>query len=442
MNGQPADYAGITKSRNFPGVGTSTRNYQGTFNGGGHTVSDLYISRENKTDTSLIGVGLFGYVKSASISGLTVDGSVSVHRETENGKIERIGGVVGAASGSKLYELFSYVNIEGVGELETPHVGGVSGDANDKSEMYKCMYFASVDLESTLDCVGGVTGYINDSTVHYCANIGTVKSGKNGGYVGGVVGYLNNSYGVIRNCYNFGTVQNGGESYCGGVVGRLRGCTDANITDNYYLDSSAPHAFGSGSKDTSATAPAKTTAAFTSGEVCYLVNSKRGTGNSAIWKQNVDNGITPYDKYPVFDSAAVYFRSDNTYSNYPEAISVDISWGAMEFDYHSGRWNPDDHSYSGGWSPKAEGSDSLSVQNNSNVAINTELSFAADSALTQYNLSGNFNGILSGVNRINSGAGISTKLALRSLAPQNIRGMGNKKLGDITVRLTTIGGGN
>ena len=114
-------------------------------------------------------------------------------------------------------------------------------------------------------------------------------------------------------------------NYCGAIVGRLYGHTAAHYTDNYYLDTSAPNGFGSGSDSTTASAPTKTAAQFESGEVCYLVNSETSTGGKAIWKQDIDNGNTPYDRYPVFDAAAVYFRSDDTYSNDPEQISVTIS---------------------------------------------------------------------------------------------------------------------
>lgn len=164
-----------------------------------------------------------------------------------------------------------------------------------------------------------------------------------GCYVGGVLGYINNGSGSVRNCYNYGAVQNGGGDYCGAIVGWLRSHSAGNFTDNYYLDTSAPGAIGSGSNNTSMTAPAKTKAEFASGEVCYLVNSRTSTGDKAIWKQDIDNGNTPYDIYPLFDAAAVYFRSDSTYSNEPERISITISWGSMEFDYNAGQWDPDTH---------------------------------------------------------------------------------------------------
>ena len=193
---------------------------------------------------------------------------------------------------------------------------------------------------------------------------------------------------------NYGSVQNGGGYYCGAIVGCLRDHIASRFTDNYYLDTSAASAFGSGSNGTSASAPAKTAAQFASGEVCYLVNGKQSTGGNALWKQDIDNGNTPYDTYPLFDAAAVYFRSDGTYSNEPELISVTITWGAMEFEYSAGRWDPDTHANSGGWSPLAADGNDLKVQNDSNVALEVGFTFTSDADFTQYNLTGTFNGCL------------------------------------------------
>ena len=183
--------------------------------------------------------------------------------------------------------------------------------------------------------------------------------------------------------------------------------------------------------------------AFVGGEVCYLVNSKTSTGDKALWKQDIDNGKTPYDQYPVFDADPVYFRSDSTYSNDPERISVTLSWGDMEFEYDIGTWEPNTHTYvGGGWSAAKTDGAKLSVSNESNVSLQVQFSFAADSALSSCGLTGSFGGVSTGVNhRMAPNASISTSLNLDSKAPDSIKNAGKKNLGSITVRLTTLGGG-
>ena len=434
-DGSAADYEGITKDRNFPGIGTTERPYQGSFSGGGHTVSAMFISRWNiKADD----IGLFGSVSGASISDMTVNGQINLSAAADK-DIQHVGGIVGSANGSRLSGLVSYVGILGNG-ADIPHIGGVVGEAMNGSTVTRCMYFHYIQMQKTVDCVGGVVGYINNSAVSYCANHGTVTTEAADAYVGGVLGYINNSDGSVKNCYNYGTVKNGGGDHCGAIIGWLRSHTAANFTDNYYLTGSAPAAFGSGSTATTATAPARETSAFVSGEVCYLVNGKASVGSTALWKQDIDNGNTPYDTYPIFDAALVYYRSDGTYSNEPEKVSVTILWGDMVFAYDDGSWDPDTHRYSGGWSPlTAEGND-LTVENHSNVALAVSVTFTPDAAFTRYDLTGTFNGIAAGANRIARGGSLATELNLRSLHPDSLKDQGTKRIGQITVSLTTIGG--
>lgn len=80
------------------------------------------------------------------------------------------------------------------------------------------------------------------------------------------------------------------------------------------------------------------------------------------------------------DVNAVYSTSITT----SDVVSVDISWGAMEFTYSvagSKTWDPATHAYientSGSWS--ASGND-ITVTNHSNVAVEAELSFTATAA--------------------------------------------------------------
>ena len=84
----------------------------------------------------------------------------------------------------------------------------------------------------------------------------------------------------------------------------------------------------------------------------------------------------------TIDVKAVYSSGATT----PDVVSVDISWGVMEFTYSVGgthTWDPVNHEYkdntSATWTPKGN---TVTVTNHSNVAIKAELSFAAESAYT------------------------------------------------------------
>ena len=419
--------------------GTGTNAFAGTFDGQGHTISDLSITT---LPSGAVRTGLFGTTYGGVVKDFTIKGSITLSTGNK-GDNSGIGGAIGATKyGTAVSGVTSYVNISNTSANALVHVGGVVGELY-SSTAKQCLYFGSINLQNASDSIGGVVGYINNSEIGYCANLGTVKTATAGAYVGGVLGYLNNPSGKIHNCYNYGSVKNGGGDHCGAIIGWLRGGTASNLTDNYYLTGSASSAFGAGSITTTATAPAKNKSAFAGGEVCYLVNSKTSTGDKALWKQDIDNGKKPYDQYPVFDADPVYFRSDSTYSNDPERISVTLSWGDMEFEYDIGTWEPNTHTYvGGGWSAAKTDGGKLSVSNESNVSLQVQFSFAADSALSSCGLTGSFGGVSTGVNhRMAPNASISTSLNLDSKAPDSIKNAGKKKLGSITVRLTTLGGG-
>ena len=419
--------------------GTGTNAFAGTFDGQGHTISDLSITT---LPSGAVRTGLFGTTYGGVVKDFTIKGSITLSAGNK-GDNSGIGGAIGATKyGTAVSGVTSYVNISNTSANALVHVGGVVGELY-SSTAKQCLYFGSINLQNASDSIGGVVGYINNSEIGYCANLGTVKTATAGAYVGGVLGYLNNEYGKVHNCYNYGSVKNVGGNYCGAIIGWLRSGTASNLTDNYYLRDSASSAFGAGSITTTATAPAKNKSAFAGGEVCYLVNSKTSTGDKALWKQDIDNGKTPYDQYPVFDADPVYFRSDSTYSNDPERISVTLSWGDMEFEYDIGTWEPNTHTYvGGGWSAAKTDGAKLSVSNESNVSLQVQFSFAADSALSSCGLTGSFGGVSTGVNhRMAPNASISTSLNLDSKAPDSIKNAGKKNLGSITVRLTTLGGG-
>lgn len=419
--------------------GTGTNAFAGTFDGQGHTISDLSITT---LPSGAVRTGLFGTTYGGVVKDFTIKGSITLSTGN-SGTNSGIGGAIGATKyGTAVSGVTSYVNISNTSANALVHVGGVVGELY-SSTAKQCLYFGSINLQNASDSIGGVVGYINNSEIGYCANLGTVKTATAGAYVGGVLGYLNNEYGKIHNCYNYGSVKNGGGNHCGAIIGWLRGGTASNLTDNYYLTGSASSAFGAGSITTTATAPAKNKSAFAGGEVCYLVNSKTSTGDKALWKQDIDNGKKPYDQYPVFDADPVYFRSDSTYSNDPERISVTLSWGDMEFEYDIGTWEPNTHTYvGGGWSAAKTDGAKLFVSNESNVSLQVQFSFAADSALSSCGLTGSFGGVSTGVNhRMAPNASISTSLNLDSKAPDSIKNAGKKNLGSITVRLTTLGGG-
>lgn len=68
-----------------------------------------------------------------------------------------------------------------------------------------------------------------------------------------------------------------------------------------------------------------------------------------------------------------------------EIVTVDLSWGSFEFVYHAkklGTWNPESHQYIGGEPAKwtcVDGANVLVITNHSNVAVQANVSYCANS---------------------------------------------------------------
>ncbi len=176
-SGLPAVYAG------FLPIGDGATNFTGTFDGLGHTISNLTLNRPTTNY-----VGLFGSVASATISNLgVVGGSVT-------GQIW-VGGLMGFGGNSTIRNSYTTGAVTGSG-----FVGGLVGES-----------FSSVISNSY--ATGSVTGSIESI------------------YVGGLVG--ENFASLISNSYATGLVTVGSDSILfGGLVGSNDGGSE--ITQSFY----------------------------------------------------------------------------------------------------------------------------------------------------------------------------------------------------------------
>lgn len=195
---------------------SSSKKYSGSFDGGGYTVSGVYVNR------AAAGAGFFGYTDiNSEISNLTVDGIII-------GTKNYTGGIVGDCYGTVM-------NCRNLAEIRGfAYVGGVVGDLENKtgspSSMQRCANYGSVTAAS--HSAGGVVGRIDSlsgSAVSECYNTGSVSGTTK---VGGIVGDQY-AYGCgIKDVYNIGTVT-ASTGYAGGIIGNFR----AGRLENAYMAS-------------------------------------------------------------------------------------------------------------------------------------------------------------------------------------------------------------
>ena len=207
---------------NYTRDGTSRANiFSGSYDGGNHTVSDIFTPAGNTDAYS--NQGLFGYcyssfdnpmtiqnigITNSSIQGYNYVGGVVGYTQSTNitncnntGSVsgsEYIGGIVGYLSGDGL-------NCSNSGNvIGNAYVGGISGCGTD----IKCYNIGKVRGSTS---VGGIVGR---GTAKYCYNQGEVSGTT---YVGGIVGGNAQIFSSASRCYNTGIIT--GDDYVAGIVG-------------------------------------------------------------------------------------------------------------------------------------------------------------------------------------------------------------------------------
>ncbi len=178
-------------------IGTNANEFQGVFDGNGHTISGIY------TDKGLY-QGLFGYVTGSSTKSSRIK-NVNVVDSKIQGSAS-VGGIVGKSE----YLSIENCSFQGIVECydDTGEAGGIAGSF---AKISYCENYGDVWSESSY--VGGIVGRTTEEITN-CVNYGKV-TGRS--YIGGAVGY---SASDVQKCSNYGRVA-GAESYIGGVVGYI-----------------------------------------------------------------------------------------------------------------------------------------------------------------------------------------------------------------------------
>ena len=228
-------------------IGNGTTYFTGTFDGGGHLISGLYISINDVNNSKDDYRGLFGYIGSGgTVKNLGVNGFVSI----TSGRDTYVGGIAGKNSGT----------------IENCYNA--------------CDIFSRTGGYYYIALAGGIAGE-NSGTIENCYNTGdvtTMVNNKTGHLAGGIVGN-NSSGGTVKYCYDFGNVSlsNGSASdYYGGIAGQTDG---DNVTNCYYLSTAAKKGIGNLASGTD------TTAGITAAEFAQQ-STFSGWSFNAVWRMS------------------------------------------------------------------------------------------------------------------------------------------------------------
>ena len=350
-----------------------SKKYQGTFDGNGKTIRNLFISSTSNE------IGFFGCAADCRIKNITFDNA------KVKGNDNCSTGILAGYAGSCVIENIKTTgNCSVEGQYET---GGIAGRAN--GNISNCENHAIV---KGLHSVGGIVGICFDSenSITSCANYGEITGTED--FVGGIIGYFGE--GSLQNSVNNGNVT--GDARVGNLIGYANICNInnvlgiGNITANYAdcnglivgyivdasstasgilaynssakmtiggteLTGDAVVAIGSGSltypegKNEADVVKAFTLEQLKSGEVAYLLNGSKSEGELA-WYQKLGT-----DAYPVLTAAegnTVYHGSfrycDNTTASYSNSSSENELVHVASATLASPEHDADEHIYNMG----------------------------------------------------------------------------------------------
>ena len=348
----------------------NSKKYQGTFDGNGKTIRNLFISSTSDE------IGFFGYAADCRIKNITFDNA------KVKGNDNCSTGILAGSAGSCVIENIKTTgNCSVEGNYET---GGIAGRAN--GNISNCENHAIVN---GLHSVGGIVGICFDSgnSITSCANYGEITGTED--FVGGIIGYFGE--GSLQNSANNGNIS--GNARVGNLIGYANICNInnvlgiGNITANYAdcnglivgyiadasssasgilaynssakmtidgteLTGDAVVAIGSGSltypegKNEADVIKAFTPEQLKSGEVAYLLNGSKSEGKLA-WYQKLGT-----DAFPVLTAAegnTVYHGSyrycDNTTSSYSNSSSENELIHVASATLASPEHDADEHIY-------------------------------------------------------------------------------------------------
>lgn len=351
-----ADFA---LSKAWTAIGTKENPYRGTFDGGGHTISNFNSSYSDPI------AALFGY-NHGKIQKLTVftEANYGVYGTDYTAAVCAInyGKITDCVSQGYLWGMADKAFTGGIAALnfgviancvntaaicawaDNSCAGGIAAVAAEGS-ITDCENLASVGTmdggrDATELCTGGIVGLNYAATVERCANSGSVSTSNTRGYTGGVAG-LNN--GVVTDSLNSSANILGG-SAAGGVAGYIYTNSDTGLTaqvrntldvggkisvygkneggaaaNNYYKAASS----ASGAGQT-----AVTEHQLSSGEVTYRLNN--GSTENSAWGQKINS-----DGVPVIGSSDTVYATFENGERYYVSIAKDVTPSQLYMGYRA-----------------------------------------------------------------------------------------------------------
>jgi hypothetical protein len=263
----PDDINTWNSGAGFMGIGDGGYQFTGSYDGGGHKITGLFINRPQY----FFNIGFFGMTIGATIKNLGLE-------DVDISGSSYVGGVVGKANNSTISQVYS--------------TGTVNGSGN---------------------YVGGLAGYSEGCTISDSYSGASIQG--TGSFFGGLIGhpFIGDE---ISNCFAYGSVANAATK--GGLFAQNYG-TDVNCFWDITTSGQTESAGGTG-KTTDAM---KTLATFTDVSTAGLTTAwdfvgtpNDDSGTDDIWTiDGVNNDGYPYLSWQNFGTNYIFVKADATGSN-------------------------------------------------------------------------------------------------------------------------------
>lgn len=178
--------------------------FNGIFDGGNHTISNLY-NDGSKSDFALFGkIAKPGIVRNVQLD------NVKITCNTSNSN----SGSIAAKSQGSIYNCIVTGSITCTGGTDKP-IGGLVGEVLSEGSIQLCVNRVIVDADQQ-QYVGGICGKLaGNCVIKKCGNEASISSSK--ANVGGIIGGLSGDNSTVEECYNKGDIV--GPQSVAGIVG-------------------------------------------------------------------------------------------------------------------------------------------------------------------------------------------------------------------------------
>lgn len=301
-------------------MGDTSHDFAGTFDGQGHTISNLTIGTADAPITGEL-AGLFGVVE-GTVKNLFLD-EVSVNANVGY----YVGGLAAYAVGPIENCHITKLDMDAVAS----GVGGLIGYATSGNSIYGCSVSGEIAVKSGCQGVGGFIGSMgkNAQITYSGATVAVTAPKDRSTNAGGFIGRGNgerDARAIVKNCYSKGAVTGG--AYAGGFTGSMAGMdiqncyATGNVTDAFvgmtsfagtnsvapYLDGVARNCYATGTATAGTAAFLNETATARSEVVnCYYVDT-----NTAVATDYEKATAKSLDEMKTEDFAKILNNSDDT----------------------------------------------------------------------------------------------------------------------------------